>query len=261
MGFTGRSVHVLRLIIATVCVLCVLSPMNLCQSSTPVDSSETRGQKLLQQAIEALGGQAYLTVKDMTLIGRFYQIFHGSTSGAAPFVDYIRYPDKERQELGKKKESIVIFNGDKGWDVDFRGAHPWVGEQVDEYLRNQKYSLDRILRFDLKTNKYRVYFDGTEYIQALTYDVVTLEDSNRERMSILLDSQTHLPEAVRYRFRAAGSSGVDHMETWVSNYQSIGGVMTPLKRERIRNGEPISQTFVTEVKYNTGLPDSMFRPK
>ena len=232
------------------------------QNQPPVvDENETHGRKLLDDAIAALGGDAYLSVKDITLVGRFYQIYHGTASGASVFTDYLKYPDMERQELGKKKENIVIYNGDKAWDVDFRGVHPMLPAHIKEYWRTQKYSLDRILRMDLKTKNYRIYYDETDYVQPTTYDVVTLEDSHRERMSILINPQTHLPEAIRYRFKAADGSGVDRMESWFGNYHPVQGIMTPYHRDRIRNGERISETFVNEVKYNSGLPDSLFTPQ
>ena len=37
--------------------------------------------------------------------------------------------------------------------------------------------------------------------------------------------------------------------------------MTPHITIRARNGETTTQRFITNVKYNTGLPDSMFDAK
>jgi outer membrane lipoprotein-sorting protein len=231
------------------------------QTAPSADDTETRGRKMLKEAIAALGGDAYLSAKDFTLSGRFYQIYHSVTSGAAVFVDYIKYPDKERQEIGKKKESIIIYNGDQGWDIDYRAVRAMTFEQMESYHRDQRYSLDRILRFDLKANKYRIYYDGSDLIEATKYDMVTLEDANRERMSILLNSRTHLPEALRYRLVDPKTGGVDRMESWYGNFQLVEGIMTPFHRERIRNGERISETFVNSMKYNSGLSDSLFTPR
>jgi outer membrane lipoprotein-sorting protein len=223
-----------------------------------VGEPENQGLKKIDEAIAALGGNAYLSVQDITLSGRGYQIFHGSTSGAGVFVDYIKYPDKERLELGKKKESILIYNGEQGWDIDYRAVRAVVADQMESYHRTQKYLIDRILRFDLKAKKYRAYYEGTEYTEATKYDVITLEDTSREKMSLLLNTSTHLPVALRYRLVDPKTKGVDKMEAWYGNFRSVQGVMTPFHRERIRNGERISETFVNEVKYNSSLPDSLF---
>jgi hypothetical protein len=224
----------------------------------PIAEPENQGLKKIDEAIAALGGNAYLSVQDITLSGRGYRIFNGSTTGAAVLVDYIKYPDKERLELGKKKESILIYNGDRGWEIDFRGAHPMVADQMESYLLTQKYLIDRILRLDLKAKKYRAYYEGTEYAEATKYDVIILEDSNREKMSLLLNASTHLPVALRYRLVDPKTKGVDKMEAWYTNFRSVQGVMTPFHRERIRNGERISETFVSEVKYNSGLQENLF---
>jgi hypothetical protein len=39
------------------------------------------------------------------------------------------------------------------------------------------------------------------------------------------------------------------------------GIMTPHVTMRARNGETTTQRFITGVKYNAGLPDSMFDAK
>jgi len=131
-------------------------------------------------------------------------------------------------------------------------------EEIEGYRRTQRYSIDRILRFDLRAKKYRAYYEGTEYAQATKYDVITLEDSNREKMSLLLNASTHLPVALRYRLVDPKTKGVDKMEIWYGNFRSLQGIQTPFHRERIRNGERISETFVNEVHYNSGLQDSLF---
>ena len=216
------------------------------------------GQKMLEEAVAALGGNAYLNVRDITINGRGYQLYHESTSGAAVFVDYIKYPDMERVEIGKKKESILVYNGDQGWEIDYRAVRAMTAQEIEGYRRTQKYSIDRILRFDLSAKKYRAYYEGTEYAQATKYNVITLEDSNREKMSLLLNASTHLPVALRYRLVDPKTKGVDKMENWYGNFRSLQGIQTPFHRERIRNGERISETFVNEVRYNSGLQDSLF---
>lgn len=222
------------------------------------DEAANPGQKMLEEAIAALGGNAYLSVRDITINGRGYQLFRESTSGAAVFVDYIRYPDKERLEIGKKKEIILVYNGDRGWEIDYRAVRAMTAQEMEGYQRTQKCSIDRILRFDLKAKKYRAYYEGTEYAQTTKYDVITLEDSNREKMTLLLDASTHLPVALRYRLVDPKTKGVDKMEIGYGNFRAVQGIQTPFHRERIRNGERISETFVNEVQYNSGLQDSLF---
>ena len=66
----------------------------------PVDVENARKAKaLLDQAIQALGGQAYLNVRDMQQAGRTYSFHHGRpTSNGIQFWRFTQYPDKDRFE-------------------------------------------------------------------------------------------------------------------------------------------------------------------
>src|ERR1700752_4326877 len=69
-----------------------------------VDQEKARKAKaLLEQAIQSLGGQAYLNVRDMETTGRGYSFFHGRpTSNGVLFWRFVQYPDKERVEVTKE---------------------------------------------------------------------------------------------------------------------------------------------------------------
>src|SRR5437868_5242555 len=84
-----------------------------------VDQENSRKAKtLLEQAIQSLGGQAYLNVRDMELTGRGYSFFHGQpTSNGVLFWRFVQYPDKERVEVTKERDIAQVYNGDKGWEI------------------------------------------------------------------------------------------------------------------------------------------------
>ena len=85
----------------------------------PVDQENARKAKaLLELAIQSLGGQAYLSVRDMALTGRGYSFFHGQpTSNGVLFWRFVQYPDKERVEVTKERDVAQVYNGDKGWEI------------------------------------------------------------------------------------------------------------------------------------------------
>src|SRR5438270_12445854 len=85
-------------------------PAAWCQ--TAADTISGRG--LLDQAVAALGGDAFLNVKTEKLQGRVYSFRRDRLTGLAVVVEYIKYPDKRRDEYGKKKEDIEIIDGGKG---------------------------------------------------------------------------------------------------------------------------------------------------
>src|SRR5512140_623360 len=80
------------------------------------DESTRKARAWIDKMIVALGGDAYLNIQDMTQEGRTYGFSHGESSGGAPFWRFYKWPDKERLELTKQRDWIIIHNGDKGWE-------------------------------------------------------------------------------------------------------------------------------------------------
>src|SRR5271166_1225038 len=72
----------------------------------PVDQENARqARALLDQAIQALGGQAYLGIHDMQLQGRTYSFYHGRpTSNGVLFWRFTEYPEKERIEVTPQRD-------------------------------------------------------------------------------------------------------------------------------------------------------------
>ena len=44
------------------------------------------------------------------------------------------------------------------------------------------------------------------------------------------------------------------------DYHPIQGIMTPLTLTRLKNGDMVSQRFLSKVRYNVGLDPDMFNP-
>src|SRR5919109_5313385 len=90
----------------------------------PVDQENSRKAKaVLGQTIQALGGQAYLNIQDMSQEGRSYSFYHGRpNSVGVVFWRFYKYPDKERTEFTKKRDVVYVNNGDKGYEITYKGT-------------------------------------------------------------------------------------------------------------------------------------------
>src|ERR1700690_1306061 len=79
----------------------------------PVDQENARKAKaLLEQAIQALGGPAYLNLRDKETQGRGYSFYHGRpTSTGVLFWSFFEFPDKERDELTKERDVAEVYVG------------------------------------------------------------------------------------------------------------------------------------------------------
>src|SRR5438128_10137144 len=87
----------------------------------PVKANSDQARQVLDKTIAALGGTAYLNVKEVEQVGRGYGFYQNAPTGiGTPYWRFYRYPDKERYEFTKKRDIILIHNGDKGYEITFR---------------------------------------------------------------------------------------------------------------------------------------------
>src|ERR1700677_3446606 len=68
-----------------------------------------KAHALLEEAIKALGGQAYLDIHDIQEQGRTYTFYHGRpTSNGIFFWRFLEQPDKERIELTPQRDVAYV---------------------------------------------------------------------------------------------------------------------------------------------------------
>jgi hypothetical protein len=109
--------------------------------------SSAKAKELLQQAIEGLGGAAYLNVHDVTCKGRLSQFGHsGELNGYETFIDYAQPPFKDRTENLPKRNIISVNSGDKGWTLDRGGVSEATITDIATFQEDIKKDIDNILR-------------------------------------------------------------------------------------------------------------------
>jgi hypothetical protein len=226
----------------------------------PDDPGSAKARHLIDQMIEALGGNAYMSYTDMEQSGRTY----GFTSGGEPagtgtvFWRMWKWPDKDRIELTKQRDWIIIHNGDQGNEVTFRGVSPEEKQPLEDFLRRRYYSLETVLRTWLQQPGTAVFYEGQASANRKPADQVSIMNAKNEALTIYIDQNTHLPVRKTFTWRdPADRERMEEAENY-DNYKPIQGIMTPLSITRQKNGSNTNQRFITAVSYNKGLPDSMF---
>ncbi len=106
------------------------------------DPSVQKALQILNDMIKALGGDAYLSVRDVKTEGRAYAFYHGQPSGQGlVFWRFWEWPDKERVELTKQRDVIELNVGDKGYEITYKGTATQEPQQLQDYLRRRDHSL------------------------------------------------------------------------------------------------------------------------
>ncbi len=220
-----------------------------------------QARELIDKAIAALGGPAYLNIHDMEQEGRTYSFYHGRpTSNGVLFWRFVEYPDKERIELTKERDVAVIYTGDKGYEVTFKGPHPIEKKDLEDYLRRRKFSLETLLRSWINDPGVALFYDGNALAGNLPARQITLINSKNEAVDLYFDLETHLPIKKSYSWRDPADKERNVEEEIYDNYRLVQGVMTPWGFTRYFNGDMQSQRFVNAVHLNQGLNQAMFDP-
>lgn len=220
-------------------------------------------EKIFDSMIEALGGKAYLDVKEIQVTGRYFTFKRDAVSGSEVYEDFIKFPDMERTEFGKLKDKKIQINkGKEGWNVTspVKGKIPDVQPQskvqIQEVLDNIKTSFDYVPRFVVNTPKTSLVNAGTELVEFKRTDILEIRDPQKNLMRIYVDRETHLP--VKVQRRNADESTVK--EELYANWHKFDGVLTPLMVVSYKDGVKIQEIRADKVAYNPGFSDSLFAP-
>lgn len=230
-------------------------------SSPDADANTRRAKAVIDQGIQALGGQAYLNIRDRELQGRGYGFHHGTpTSLGIVFWSFSEFPDKERIEFTKERDVAQLFVGNKGYEITFKGVHPVEQKDLDDYLRRRHYSLDAVLRTWVNEPGVILLYEGNAIAAQHPALKVTLINSKNESVSLYFDADSHLPIKKSFEWRDPVDRQKNLEEEVYENYRRVSGIMVPYNVTRYFNGDMSNQRFMNSATYNQGLDQAMFDP-
>jgi hypothetical protein len=233
-------------------------------------SAETkaeRGKRVVEEALAALGGDKFLSVKDRVESGRAYSFYREQLSGLAVAKFYTQNLDhppagqlsqRERQAFGKDEDSAVIFANGEGWEVTFRGARPLPEDRLKRYQESTRKNIFYILQHRMNEPGFLIESQGSDIVDNQPVEVVDFIDSNNDVVTVYFHRSTKLP--VRQRFYRRDPQTKERFEevTFFSKYRDVGGSQWPFTILRERDGEKIYQMFAESVEVNQGLTDDLF---
>jgi hypothetical protein len=242
------------------------------------DSDNARkARAVLDQAIQSLGGQAYLAYESKGETGRYYPLYHGRTeSTGIPYNYYLKYPDKDRFEVihlkdiflvegqvgnvkvKNKFDIVLIHNGDKGYETTYKGTAAQEPLDLENYLRRRQHSLEWVFRKWIRDPNVALFYDGLAVVNGKETEGVTLLNSLNDSVSVFLDENTHYPVKISYSWRDSQDKQKNVEDEVYDNYKLVQGIWTPHSITRYFNGETSQQRFVNTASYNLKLADSLF---
>jgi hypothetical protein len=243
------------------------------------EESEARAKKILNQLVQALGGPAYLGMKERQCVGRRALIGHnGELAGYVQFKDAWQFPDKNRtdyiahsrntllgymigvQDLDLSHGGLVItvFDGDRGWTMDRSGVSDMPEDSLAEFQAAVQRSSDNLLRLGLKNPELGFRWGGLDTVDLHEVDWVEISDREDRTYRLAVDRNTHL--LIRSMVRVKDENRGDWREdiSIYTNYMQKNAVQIPMQITRERDGRRIAQVFYDACQVNPALPTDYF---
>ena len=235
------------------------------------ESAAERGKRFVYEALQALGGDAFLHMTDRVENGRAYSFYQEKVSGLSNARIYTRYLSpspgqvevRERESFSSnsmfKEDSAVLLTEQGGWEITFRGARPIDDERYGNYKDSTLRNVFYILRQRLKEPELSFYSMGSDMVENRPVEIVDITDANNNTVTVYFDQRSKLPVRQKFRRRNPQFHDFDTEVTVFGLYRNIGGgVMWPGNIRRERNGERIFEMFSEQAEINQDLKDDLF---
>lgn len=245
----------------------LLLSLALATCALAAETAQERGKRVIHEALEAVGGKAYLAMEDREESGRAYSFFRQELQGLDIAKIYSRYvtpvPGKpsvrERQIFGKDASSGVLFNQDGAWEITFRGARLMEPKRIENWRDGTLRNVFYILRQRLDEPGIDFYWRGSDLYENLPVEIVDITGADGLTVTVTFSRSTKLPVRQVLKRRNPEYKDFDTEETLFAKYRDVGGgVKWPFSIRRQRNGEKLYEIYSESVQINKNLPDDLF---
>jgi len=232
-----------------------------------------KGLELMRQCLAALGGEAFLKMRDRVQTGRAYQFYQSELRGLAVVAYYMRYdfapssPEpgwigvRERRDFGKDRDYGSVFFDGKGYEITFRGARPYSESYMQQYRERVRRDIFYILKYRREEPGMIFESVGTEVIDLQPTDALRITDADNQVLSVYLLKSNHLPLRQEYVRRDRKTRETFRERGHYTKYRTMGGVQLPWVTLLERDGEKIFEMFVETMEIDKGLEESVFALK
>ena len=232
--------------------LALLAAALLLRAETP----EQRGKRMVDECLQALGGDRYLNMENRVETGRAYSFYRERLSGLSIATIYTRYDSgvtdtahnlaqHERDNFDKKQDYGTLFTDKEAWDITYRGARPlpedrFAALQRDHAARYFLYHPRSAARAGHGSSSRK----GADVIENRPVEIVDITDADNRTTTVYFHQITKLPVRQVFFRRDPVTKDKNEEVTHFTKYRDAGdGVQWPFAIERDRNGEKIYEIF------------------
>lgn len=237
-------------------------------SAQSAETRQARAKRVVDEAIQALGGPAFLHIKDRVESGRSYSFDNGKLAGTILTTIYIRYlppvPGKvemlEKDAFGKIDESTsgLLYTPEGNYDYTFHGARPLEEQRLTDHNDNVLRNIFYILRQRLDEPGMNLYSQGADIWENRAVEVVDITDGDNNTVTVYFSKNDKVPVRQTFRRRNVTYGDFDTEVTLFAKYHTTEGIQWPMDVRRDRNGVKVYEMYSDSVEFNKGLTDNVF---
>jgi len=163
-------------------------------------------------------------------------------------------------EVTKHRDVVEFYVDRQGFEVTYKGKTAMPKDILDDYLRRRDHSIETAVKVWMKDPNTILVYEGQHLAERHLAEQVTLISPQNESVTILMDSQTHLPlrRVFEWRDPLYHDKNTDAEE--YDDYHLVDGIQTAYAVTRYKNDDMYRQFFVTKVQYNQSLPPDFWDP-
>ena len=211
--------------------------------------------EIVAKNLQAKGGaEKWQSVSSVKMTGKI-----AAQGQEMPLMVYAKRPNLSRQEISLPDGKIVqAFDGTTAWVIN-----PMMGSDVPQVLPGgaaemMKNSAD----FDgalvnYKSKGHTIELVGKEKLSDKDVYHLKVTMKGGQVQHYFLDADSGLE--VKTSAEVDMGMGKQALDTEMSNYKQVGGIMLPHTVKQFTNGKPIVEMSVTGVEFNAPVDDSIFK--
>lgn len=254
------------IIAALLMFICLASLPAFAQSNTsqPQPAApvvEEKAEKILQRAVTAMGGSAYLNVQSSVGRGLFTPFNEGTSGLPSSFIDYIIYPDKERTEFRGGGAKVIQTNtGNTGWIYDgaAKTLKDMTPKQVTDFKLAMRTNVDNLLRGVWRKEGAQIsYLGRREAGLAKRNEAIRVTYPDGFVVDFEFSAQDGLPAKIIYKRTNSEGEEVAE-EDRLAQFVNTNGIASPFVIDHYTSGIQTSRINYQSIEFNPVLADTLF---
>ncbi|HYC84969.1 MAG TPA: outer membrane lipoprotein-sorting protein [Chryseosolibacter sp.] len=184
--------------------------------------------------------------------------------GDFPIVLYAKAPNKSKVVLNVQGKELIAqaYDGTTAWTLNpFAGGTTAVklDEEQAKEVKEEEVESEFI---DYAKKGHAVTLEGKEEIDGVQcYKIKIEKHKNNDKEDVVkvyyFDSENYVPIMVKSYVRSGPAKGTE-MQTYLSDYQDVSGLMMPFAMETKINGQVVQKLVVEKIVINENIDDSVF---